>query len=204
MATRDQLTGALRAAGLNYLTQTQGDDLIEQVVSEIGLQELWRWRYAEVTTSAGVDIADLGPIVQVISADGWPLEPGSPERLRDAYGPGIGTTGAAEVYWIEGRGILRTWPLDTRAFVVIHYSLSCWAQGGRNPSNGEDEMLIPHEFRDLVHTMARMRALADSDEPALVQALGDSAAQRMTELRDNWLPTQVDEADYVEHVGEWA
>lgn len=200
------LADALQQFGHQYLGTARSCDVIDQAVQRALLEELWPFRAQTVSVSVdGVPaIGSLGPIKQVLAADGTVLAPVKLEDrldIRSGSGVSVGTVGVARDYyvrWVGGERRLGFDPGLSDAATVTHWSTQAWVAVTEGASVSDSAVPVwPRTHREVLLAAARVIAYEDVDNYDAMAQQEAKYQRKLSEARDQLLTEQWDEPEYM-------
>lgn len=199
---RGQMRSELYAYGFQYLAKegNRGNDLLTQANGEVVAEREWPFRETHELILPGESVVGLGKVQQITIEDGTVLEPKRRDALVDAYGRNP-DSGTPRFYYVYGQDRIYTYPSTTVELGLMHVSRAGWValDGTRKmtPTLDSDGSVVPEDFRDAVVLKARELAKLDAGNTEEAADLASRYEERIEDMAENLLVTQVDEPQYV-------
>lgn len=160
-----ELVQELKDRGFSDLTTARAGTIVNAARAELDRLHLWPYRQTDLTGTAPLSIADLGPIETVTSETGdYRLVPAQFRDLLDYYGD-LSTTGSPTCYYtasVLGVPVVATYPTGTDTIGIVYYKVTVDISGTQEPAS-------PDEFHELILEMAVRRVAKDPERRALAQ-----------------------------------
>lgn len=158
--THGEMVAELVSHGFQSLESGKAELFVDQAALELLVERPWDWRRREIVVSPPAVVLDLGPVEQVIGADGYPLEPTKVTDIRDIYGASESSSSTGR-YWRQNR-TLGVFP-DEDQVTVFHFTTYPWLDTSETTlkvrsTAASDVPLCPIEFRDVIVLGALKRA----------------------------------------------
>jgi hypothetical protein len=201
------------AMGHRYATdgwESRLDRFINYAARDVVRAEDWPCRFIIESVDYADYRPDIGHIKQVYADDGTILTPRRFDDLVDEYGdPAQWTEGQPLYYAALTNFTLVLYPpiSTTDSYRVAHFSNNCWLDKASSTpqleADDDNDRFLYDELTEAVTLGARLRALEDSDEDQLREAVAQRFGRQLDALRDSELQTVVDEPFDIKQTRPW-
>lgn len=114
-----ELRQEVKDSGLDHLSDSRVNRLVNLAYKRTFNRELWPWRLS--STSGAVPLALSGVVEQVTTADGYSLSPITQAQLENS-GYDLTSTGTAEYWYLDNNRDVATYPVDSGGVIVRYFA----------------------------------------------------------------------------------
>lgn len=162
--TFDEIRQEVKDHGLDHLSDTRINRLINLAYRRTYNKELWPWRLTEISLAAPASIT--GTIRQVKASDGYALDKQTAENLEN-NGIAITEAGTPTAWYLDADRRVATYPSSTDTLTIRYYARVEDLVDGETPD-------IPDEYHYLLVLDAVRRGKTENGEPeAAIQYAND-------------------------------